>query len=1031
MAIAVTVIPAARGWGSHPEGSLGFREVGTLDFPANTVTGGALQQYSSSLVLDVPNRRAYALIGGSPTDNARKPKVIAYDLDDRNFREINRRTLDGANAVDLAFNRAPENATGLLVTQSPTHLYVKQVTGSKVAVIAKSDLTRTALWPGPLPSDRSSVEENPTDPGRALASYRLATIGGMVYLPPAGGLEQGKILVLTETAYIGSAVETPNMVTLHQWDALTGKGDWALRTSACSAARGPQASKYGMAPTISVDPVTNRRELAFGCVGRSNRGEVWRIPLKDDGSVPDEQVLAGAVPLASDFYIDPLGRSALVQTSSHQGQTFVGVDLDRRGAYGQFASSVKIYTHASEGDIVSAGLDPATGRVYALAPPSTAGANREPLPGGLQIVDARRRPLPVGDAPFTFHELGDVPPTAGSTEIVVDPATAARPARVFVRFANEFKIRIYEDTIPLSKDTPFGEPDKYTHDLVEASGKAQGSPTASTNGYGARFLVVGGAFGAIPSATSSGGGTYPRDFLKPAEGGLSADPGIPCEAPNREVVLASIPHPGTTLSDAGTTATAEPAAIDPKTLQDLRNPAGACWPTRTVLDNFNLSAVENLLKNVTNPAEDILGSPLPDPKAPLTQAPDEDIVADDGDGQDESDLDEGWGGVLPNPVPFGSATCSAPGQSTATPDDDPESDDDIIVQVRGNRRSFGPPPGFMAKVRCAAGGRGIDAVSRAGRGFGLGDITIDGADISTRIQWPKTGGTLIETIARARGVDVAGIFTVGELRSRAVSAAAGRKGSAAAEYTRYWCGLSAGSVTVPGCFDADGAEVQAFVTNLNERVLKSRGFEIRTPPLDPELVGGTPGGALAAVQKDRFTSVGERLLNNDIRTAVPAMEVLHINDTAYGRARQLYQFAAVEASTSYQVTPILDFDFDFDVDPGPFMVPEPPAAAIGEPSVRIIARPLALPTVTGEVPREAIPTRVLSTPASDGSADGPPGGAFVSGNPFQVIGSGLRWLLRNPAEALKVSLLIFAGFGLPLYLHDRRRATAAAVARKA
>jgi hypothetical protein len=179
-------------------------------------------------------------------------------------------------------------------------------------------------------------------------------------------------------------------------------------------------------------------------------------------------------------------------------------------------------------------------------------------------------------------------------------------------------------------------------------------------------------------------------------------------------------------------------------------------------------------------------------------------------------------------------------------------------------------------------------------------------------------------------------------------------------------------------------------------------MQVRVPQPDGELASGTPGGALSAVQKDRFAAQGEQLFNNDFLTAVPALELIRLHDSTQGRGRQIVQLAGAQASTAYNVSVV------------------PTGSGSG-------AAPSAVP----------VGTDVLSAgpAAPSGSIAGPGGGGFPSlARILQTVVATttftLRYALRSPGQALSVAGLIFVAFALPLHLLERRRAFTAALSQR-
>jgi hypothetical protein len=74
---------------------------------------------------------------------------------------------------------------------------------------------------------------------------------------------------------------------------------------------------------------------------------------------------------------------------------------------------------------------------------------------------------------------------------------------------------------------------------------------------------------------------------------------------------------------------------------------------------------------------------------------------------------------------------------------------------------------------------------------------------------------------------------------------------------------------------------------------------------DDRLLRGTPRGAQTAVQKSAARQASDRALMGDFRPEVPALEIVVYNDNSeFGKARQVYQFAGVASSAGYNIVPL-------------------------------------------------------------------------------------------------------------------------------
>lgn len=248
-------------------------------------------------------------------------------------------------------------------------------------------------------------------------------------------------------------------------------------------------------------------------------------------------------------------------------------------------------------------------------------------------------------------------------------------------------------------------------------------------------------------------------------------------------------------------------------------------------------------------------------------------------------------------------------------------------------------------------------------------------------------GVLARTEAWAKGITVVGVGTIDMIYSEAVAQAAGLKGSAKGSHTSYLCGVNVGLYQQQGC-TRDRADMDRAVTAINQ-ALGARG-RFRLPAPDQELLNGSPGGYQASVQKDRFEELSSRALNNDFTTQVAGAELVMLNDSAtLGRARQVFQFAGVDASTSYGIF-LLTKDFGA------------PTEVLGEYFE-------SSPSVGGEV-----------LPSFDSEPPPAPSSDPLFRTIIRKIKAGLAIAARSPREASLVAA-VWATLGLPVFMAIRRR----------
>lgn len=972
----------------------------------------------AAVVLDTETRWGYRIYVDPGANPANPPAIHTFHLD----------TLkDGPTAsFDITLSGTTGNnattGTDLVTAVGGGKLFLRD-NASRVHVFNvtkqgdQHELVREGSYAPPLPSSVGnhtagdaiqSLGQNrsPVPPGHAIHA--------MTYLEPHGSVTEPKLLVLIETSIFNGVTSQPHATYLAQWDVATGREDWQERVNACSSTS-ENPRRYRPALSVSrPSGAPDQREVLLGCIAGSASGEVWKIRLAENGNGVSGQTKVASVPGAGGFMADPGGRRIAVYATYAQGQFAIGVDVDRKGGvYGAAQLSPQ------RAGTASMGIDPTTGRLYSFAESSDLSDGDA---GGLLVIDGRRQPLPQR---FAYPELNPLD-TRGRDRIAVDPARGSHRARVFVPLAgsgtdNENMIRVYEDRRPVVGDVPITDRDRFTQDIDEEEGKTRVSTTATTSSYGVRVLYTGGLYNALPTEAQP----LTNTLLNPQFGVFPA-----CEPVGRELVLAEIDPDGTTLSNTGLNGAAVAARVDERTNQDLSRPASACWPTQGVFARFNeqVTGLNKTLGNLSGPANElyqqIAGTRIPvESSDPDDQGPTigellgmEEIPAQPVPGWPEeppSEPDELSRDTVRDPFPFHPAICSQPGDTSTRPlpdDHEAHGEDDYTVDVFGLPVNAGPAPGFTALTACAEDGRTLVTHATAADTLGAaGTLSFDGARTTSRLVWKDDGGVAVVTESRVKGVSIAGVLRIGEVRSRAVSKAAGRPGTATTSVTREWCGvvgLSGDEENRSGCQNVDDPEFQEDLNQFNENILTRRNLELRVTPIDPDLRNGTPGGALAALQKDRFLVAGESFLNNDDRSNVAALELIEVTDKSGDqgrRARHIYQLAGIEGSTSYNISPIPQFDFQ------PFGLPTFDGPG-GVP-------PSASEVLAGTADRRT-PRRVVGAePASNAALSPPP----AAGGLLEALGGGLRWLLRNPLEALKFMALLATAWALPLHLHEKRR----------
>lgn len=399
--------------------------------------------------------------------------------------------------------------------------------------------------------------------------------------------------------------------------------------------------------------------------------------------------------------------------------------------------------------------------------------------------------------------------------------------------------------------------------------------------------------------------------------------GTPCTFYDRELIAGFVPE--TRMSNGTAVAAAVAGEADPGTKVDLLQPASRCYAHPDPLDT----------------GVGLLGDQWP-------------TIGDiDPDGRLDDALGNEWS--------FTKLECSG--------DSNPDPTRSETLE------------GFVADVGCGGTAGRADAFSQA-RGetsaLQAGAVRVAEAVSRTALVRLAGGGVRATAEAWARGIEIDGVGYIELVRTVATARAAGLPGTAGGNFEPQLCG-----VIVPGRYEQRGCAQSGEAIGALNRALGARGrFILRKP--DPELAKGSPGGYLASIRKDRFEELSDRALNNDASTQVSGLELLLINDDpSLGRARQVFQFAGVDASTSY----------------GIFLLPtlQPPAP---------------LPPL---LPPPSLPPQ-LETPHPPPP---PPPPTTTLREVVRRVRAGLAVAFRDPIEAA-LAAITWLTLGLPLYLARRR-----------
>lgn len=525
-------------------------------------------------------------------------------------------------------------------------------------------------------------------------------------------------------------------------------------------------------------------------------------------------------------------------------------------------------------------------------------------------------------------------------KIQVDPATDDRARRVFVLPQDGDAYLVLRDDVEVSVDPPLSDQDRFTTDTEEVIGVTGVNFTGTAHGYGLRTVLVGGLEGTSPTRGTAVGS--PLLFV-----------GSPCMKPDREVVLGRVRSAALSNSLASATTIAGDAEATTRT--DLQEPANRC-NSRGLVTGFDALA-DTVIGPVVRQADAAVG--------------------------------QQW--------PFEEAECAGD------------------TQTRQEAANLG---GYTANSICKQSGEQVTAAA-SGEALRAGPLAAAHAYSTVRLVRKPGEGLRVRAESWVRGITVDGAFSIDAARTVAEAFAAGRPGTAGTTFAREICGIRIAGTAIgqpedlflEGCYDPfdqiEAVGEQTIVNNavtdrpivfaLN-RALGTRG-RIRVPDPDEDLKKGTPGGYLASLQKNRGEEIQARVISNDASTEVPAFELIMFNDDqSAGRARQLYQFAGVDASATYGIflPPTLDL-----------------GDAVGDTvDVEPLSVPNMLTELTGGFPGGGI------TPTTAVESSGP---ANVIAQAVNRVARSLSLFMRSPREAVLASA-VWLLLGLPFYLAARRRA---------
>lgn len=302
-----------------------------------------------------------------------------------------------------------------------------------------------------------------------------------------------------------------------------------------------------------------------------------------------------------------------------------------------------------------------------------------------------------------------------------------------------------------------------------------------------------------------------------------------------------------------------------------------------------------------------------------------------------------------------------------------------------------------SKVACPIPGGKLEASAFASL---VGGVSVGRAYSDVKVYRDGKKGIRSEVISAAEEIDIAqGLIRIAEVKSFATSISNGRPQKSDMSTHR----VLIRGVRVNGeeiCKHDEQCDPNAVIDALN-RVASGRAQFRIASGLDKRLLKGTPKGALTAVQKSVQRQSSDQALVGDFTTDVPALEMVVFNDNVeWGRARQLYQFAGVASSATYNISVI------------------PTGTAGPEDSGTDLSDGLSESSETPPFLSTANPPGQQTQPKAPSKKRGI---IEYLNDALTAVGRGIRMFFIDPRQSLLL-LTGWAVFSMPGWLARRRRA---------
>ena len=642
-----------------------------------------------------------------------------------------------------------------------------------------------------------------------------------------------------------------NITVLYRLD-LNGKPHGSRTIRACNGSLTPT----DLASTSQLAGLVTAENLYFSCQRAGSIGAVVRID-RDHLLDPDaeDEIVAGPAYLETAFADPGSGRIFLITIA---GEIWA-FDTARMAFVGVVAGG----TEGSSRPSIGFGLDQATGQLFLQSPIL-----------GLGIAEGRFSPIPQARSYPSMQ-------AAGQERLI----SHAKTRRLYVltgagstndRSETYMIYDIGEAPIP----SPPPDPDANTRDMPEQPGVTESRYFASGTGYGVRVLLAKGV-SAVPPQPTSGQQAPVADVI-------AKNLNSKCGFTDRELVAGRVAK---AEYDTGSTA-AEAVGVDVDERTKLDAEHVSRCDVQAQNGNNRFDGIFTLF--ATAPEQSESESEMRDRLRSECAAGQQAVGSELGlPGADERECDSGQSWQTQN------AYCSSSfGESV------------------GRLKSKNEEPS-VGTVACPAPGGRLAAQATGyltSNGYASVGFEVGKAHTTSEVSREATG-VVSTVVSEAQDINIAGVIRIGEITATARSRSNGRPvdGKMSSHVYTIKGVVLTNPITKTStvlCDEYDSrqgkrnCDIEGTIKTLNLAANGKAEFRLASG-IDAERLEGSEKGALTAVQKSPERQASDQALVGDRTSEVPVLEMTVYNDNvAFGRARQIYQFAGVSTAATYNIVPL-------------------------------------------------------------------------------------------------------------------------------